>query len=52
MTPAMRQALHPRDTLRTIGDRLTAGGAVIEMGQLQRLSADEIDVLLRLERGL
>lgn len=52
VTPVMLAALHARDVLRHVEARLVDGGGVVELGQFRGLSADEMDVLLRLERGL
>lgn len=50
MTPVMAVLSHARDVLRRVESRLVDGGAVLELDQFQNLSADETDVLLRLER--
>jgi hypothetical protein len=46
---AWARAIRPRVILAEIEARLTAEGAVIELRQLQGLSAQELDLLLALE---
>jgi hypothetical protein len=49
---ALRESLLARSILHRVERRLIEGGAVLELDQFHRLSADEVDELLRQERDL
>lgn len=51
MTPVMEAATRAKEVLARVRQRLEDGGGVVELGQLDEFSADEVDVLLRLERN-
>lgn len=48
--PIYQYSMSARTILERIENRLIEGAALIEIEQFRRLSADEVDVLLRLER--
>lgn len=50
MSPVFAVLTRAGDLLRDVEQRLTDGGAVIELHQFQHLSAQEVDVLLWFER--
>lgn len=52
MTPVMAHALGAKYAYLAVEHRLTAAGSITELDILRRMSADEIDVLVRRERGI
>ena len=45
----MRNATHAVDIIKAVRRRLEAGGAVLELDALKRMSVDELDRLVWLE---
>ncbi len=52
MTPVLAYALGAKDAYRAVERRMVDAGCLLELDILHRLSADEVDLLVRLERGL
>ena len=52
MTPAMAHTLGAKDAFLAVERRLTDAGSMTELEILHRLSPDEVDLLVRHERGL
>lgn len=52
MTPEMRSLIHAVDVIQTVRYRLEREGAVTELRQLQGMSVDELDCLVRQELSL
>lgn len=50
MTPALAYAIDAPKLITKIRMRLESAGALLELDQLRRLSSDELDLLVRLER--
>lgn len=52
MTPALAFAMGAKSAYLAVEARMVDAGAVIELDILHGLSADEVDLLVKLERGL
>lgn len=52
MTPAWQHLLAGGEAYKRVEARLIDRGSVLELEILRRMSAQEIDVLIRQERGL
>lgn len=51
MTPQWFRLLDAKGILTEVRHRLESSDAVVELGQFDRLSADETDLLIARERG-
>lgn len=52
MSPEWRKAVHAVDVLSRVRERLVSAGAMAEVSHFDRLSLDELDLLVLQERGV
>lgn len=52
MTNAMWRALRASQVIVQVSSRLTSRGSIVELGHLLAFSDDEIEILVRQERGV